>query len=164
MENIKQGDFRWEEYKTCTKCKEVQHIDMFHRDGTRRKSRCKGCRKEEAVMYWRTHPHVRERHLQKQKARRNANGKFVHEYKLKHPCMECGEADPIVLEFDHRDPKIKCFAISQGCADQRSIEPLKAEMDKCDVLCANCHRRKTAKQLGYYSYRVIHGNKAEMVE
>ena len=63
-------------------------------------------------------------------------------------CTDCGEKDPVVLEFDHRDPKDKKFTIGTHKGIKRPIEDFIAELDKCDVVCANCHRRRTAKQFG----------------
>lgn len=63
-----------------------------------------------------------------------------------HPCSDCGETDPMVLEFDHlRD---KSFNVAKGVRD-RSWQALKAEIAKCDVVCANCHRRRTAVRAKY---------------
>ncbi|MBI1313683.1 hypothetical protein GC176_20515 [bacterium] len=69
------------------------------------------------------------------------------EHKNEHPCVDCGEDDPIVLQFDHRDPKEKSFTI--GCATSRggvSFARLQTEMDKCDIRCANCHIKKTRRE------------------
>jgi len=53
-----------------------------------------------------------------------------------HPCVDCGERDPLVLEFDHlRD---KCFGIAQGFRD-RNWQSILDEIAKCIVLCGNCH-------------------------
>ena len=65
-------------------------------------------------------------------------------------CLDCEEKDPIVLEFDHRNPKEKHFNIGEGY--NKSIEVLLAEISKCDIVCANCHRRRTAKQFNYFKY------------
>lgn len=63
-----------------------------------------------------------------------------------HPCVDCGEADPIVLEFDHlRDKK---FSISEGLQGRRWQDVLD-EIAKCEVVCANCHRRRTAERGGF---------------
>ena len=86
--------------------------------------------------------------------RRLEQRKMVWDYLTHHPCVECGESDPIVLEFDHQVPADKHLAISNLVNRAGSIKKLMAEIEKCHVLCANCHRRKTAKQFGYYAYTV----------
>ena len=62
-----------------------------------------------------------------------------------HPCADCGERDPLVLEFDHlRD---KRFNIGSALP-YRNWETILAEIEKCEVVCANCHRRRTAHRMG----------------
>lgn len=62
-----------------------------------------------------------------------------------HPCADCGGRFPIVcMDFDHRDPSTKSFTIAGALS--RSHSALLAEIAKCDVVCANCHRLRTAKQ------------------
>jgi hypothetical protein len=61
---------------------------------------------------------------------------------------DCGEKNPVVLEFDHIQDK-KCD-ISRMLANGLSIKTIKAEISKCEVRCANCHRRKTAKDYNWY--------------
>lgn len=70
----------------------------------------------------------------------------ILEYRQTHPCVDCGENDPIVLDFDHRIRKDKQFSIANATSITVSIETLRAEMAKCDIRCANCHRRKTYKE------------------
>lgn len=66
------------------------------------------------------------------------------------PCADCGECDPLVLEFDHlRD---KSFNIAQGLRNH-SWQAVLAEIEKCEVVCANCHRRRTARTLGSHARR-----------
>jgi hypothetical protein len=70
---------------------------------------------------------------------------LVH-YLESHPCVDCGETDPLVLEFDHlRD---KEFDIGHEFSSRPWHEVL-AEIEKCDVRCANCHRRRTAERGRY---------------
>lgn len=66
-----------------------------------------------------------------------------------HPCVDCGESDPIVLEFDHvRGVKTKVISLLIG--DGSSVKWIREEIAKCEVRCANCHRRKTAKDWNWY--------------
>lgn len=74
---------------------------------------------------------------------------WILTYLLDHPCVDCGESDPVVLDFDHvRDVKFK--NISRLLKDG-PMSVLQDEVLKCDVRCANCHRRKTAKDQNWYS-------------
>lgn len=99
--------------------------------------------------YYRNNP-KRQADIRRYKAEAVArNKKFVDDYLKTHPCVKCGEQDIIVLEFDHRNSAEKDRSVSKMATVGVSVEKLKAEMDKCDVLCANCHRRKTFLQFGW---------------
>jgi hypothetical protein len=71
---------------------------------------------------------------------------FLVAFLMEHPCMDCGEPDPLVLEFDHLEDKE--FGIAKGLRD-RNWQSVLDEMAKCDVVCANCHRRRTARRGGF---------------
>jgi hypothetical protein len=58
--------------------------------------------------------------------------------------MGCGEADPVVLEFNHLDPATKSANLSDIIANGVSTAYLRTEIAKCEVLYANCHQRRTA--------------------
>jgi L-lysine 2,3-aminomutase len=62
------------------------------------------------------------------------------------PCVDCGESDPLVLEFDHLEEK--SFNIAKGLRSH-SWEAILDEIGKCEVVCANCHRRRTALRGGF---------------
>lgn len=72
--------------------------------------------------------------------------KWLYDYLCIHPCVCCGEADPVVLEFDHLGKKNFTIGMNRGV----SFQKIKDEVALCQVLCANCHRRKTAKQFNWY--------------
>ena len=63
-------------------------------------------------------------------------------------CVDCGISDVRVLEFDHLDPSVKEYNISQIIEGPE--DKLQKELNKCDIVCANCHRIRTAKQFNYY--------------
>jgi 5-methylcytosine-specific restriction endonuclease McrA len=81
------------------------------------------------------------------KARRDRNNAMLRALKSALGCKDCGEKDPLVLEFDHQDPKTKKFNI--GMRVHGSIAKLMDEIAKCDVRCANCHRRRTFRESHY---------------
>ena len=69
---------------------------------------------------------------------------WVREYLASNPCVDCGEADPLVLEFDHRDPASKMGNIADIiCRAGWGKKRLQVEIEKCDVRCCNCHRKRT---------------------
>lgn len=80
--------------------------------------------------------------------RRLQEGRELIKEHLAKGCMDCNEKDPIVLEFDHIDPASKEADISKLLGSHKSIERLRREIAKCEVVCANCHRRRTAKVFG----------------
>jgi hypothetical protein len=57
-------------------------------------------------------------------------------------CVDCGEKDLRVLDFDHVRGT-KTFNIGRGKNGSKTIRAIYAEIDKCEVRCANCHRRIT---------------------
>ncbi len=65
-------------------------------------------------------------------------------------CIDCGETDPIVLDFDHKDPALKFKSISSMLSGHYSWKTILSEIEKCDIRCANCHRRKTYFQLNSF--------------
>lgn len=73
------------------------------------------------------------------------NKNFIKEFLLKNPCVDCGESDIVVLEFDHIGTN-KVDNISTGSANGWSLGKLIMEIEKCVVRCANCHRRITYKR------------------
>lgn len=84
---------------------------------------------------------------------RRANRALVNEYLEANPCIDCGETDPVVLEFDHRDRLAKIMPVAALIAQGYSWQSIKDEIDKCDVRCANCHRRRTSVQMNWYAAR-----------
>lgn len=69
------------------------------------------------------------------------NQRFIDAYKSFFGCRKCGEGDPIVLDLHHRIPGEKDFTVS-GVRFIASLLTLARELEKCDALCANCHRRE----------------------
>lgn len=75
---------------------------------------------------------------------------WLVEYLTEHPCIDCGNDDPRVLEFDHRESTAKRMAVSVLARSGYSLPTVQAEVAKCDVRCANCHRIRTHLQRGWW--------------
>ena len=73
---------------------------------------------------------------------KNRNRQIVTDYLSTHPCVDCGITDIRVLQFDHvRGTKIN--SVSVGVRDSWAVEKLQAEIEKCEIRCANCHKIMT---------------------
>lgn len=79
---------------------------------------------------------------------RDENRVLLFQYLVAHPCVDCGERDVLVLEFDHRDPRSKTHDVGY-LAVRKPWKFVLAEIAKCDVRCANCHRKRTAAQFNW---------------
>ena len=72
--------------------------------------------------------------------------KYVNELKTSTPCMDCGiKYPPFVMEFDHRGGEVKLNNVSE-LTRYGSRKRIDAEIAKCDLVCANCHRVRTYKR------------------
>lgn len=69
---------------------------------------------------------------------------WITAYFANNPCVDCGEADRDVLEFDHRNPALKKGSVCEMA--HRCVSRAEVEAAKCDVRCANCHRRRHARE------------------
>jgi len=95
---------------------------------------CPKCHNAEAKEYYKKHPKSINESLRN---RRNRGRIYLNKHKEK-PCADCGiQYPPYVMDFDHVRGK-KAFQLSIRI--HYSIERLRKEIEKCDVVCANCHR------------------------
>ena len=132
-------------YLRCCRCGSRKPAGEF---AWRRKAKgqrdtfCRPCR----AAYKREHylankqRYIDQARVQKQRLARERT-QYLVDYFATHPCVDCGETDPLVLEFDHlRD---KRFNIGSALPYRNWMSVL-AEIEKCEVVCANCHRRRTS--------------------
>jgi hypothetical protein len=125
----------------CGRCRRVLPESSFSRHPKGRQWWCKECFRE----YFRQRgDHHRRQSATSRRKRQAIARRFIREHLRTHPCVECGEADPTVLEFDHLREKLK--EISLLAAGGASVKALKREIAKCEVVCCNCHRRRTARR------------------
>jgi hypothetical protein len=72
---------------------------------------------------------------------------FAEAYLAAHPCVDCGEGDRDVLDFDHVEGKASLVSALVAWGAPR--ERIESEIARCEVRCANCHRRVTARRAGW---------------
>lgn len=84
---------------------------------------------------------------------RQRNTAFVLDYLKTHPCVDCGESDPVVLEFDHVGAKDR--AVSQLKWSGATATRIMTEISNCEVRCVNCHMKRTASQFGWRKARDV---------
>lgn len=125
--------------------------EFFVRDkrSGRLHAQCKQCYSINRTTYSAEH-YKKYGHLYRDRARKR-RAKIKQELQVKllehltgKSCVICSENDPRVLDFDHINPKDKAFGISRAITTAVRWELIQIEMEKCQILCANCHRKKTA--------------------
>jgi len=146
----------------CKKCEIDKSEDDFYfrnKKLNKRRTDCKVCC-EQGRNSKEHYEKYKEEYATRNKARKDRllteNTEKLLEYLKYHPCVDCGESDPVVLEFDHLKREDKEYQISAMMRDYTWGQIL-GEITKCEVRCANCHKRRTAKQFGWYKLKIIEG-------
>lgn len=135
--------------KKCCMCKQELSVTLFKSNKLRSdglQSQCKNCHKK----YRRQH-YLKNKQKYIEKAAR-INELFLQwwfEYKSKLKCSRCPENHPACLDFHHVNPKEKEFTIGSIVGDGNKSKLLK-EIEKCIVLCSNCHRKEHWNNKRYY--------------
>jgi hypothetical protein len=134
-----------ERLRWCSRCSRRRPESSFNRFGSGRQWWCRDCFKAYYAER-RAHHRRRNKALKTERVREAQN--FVLAFLRAHRCVDCEETDPVVLEFDHLGPKRAEISTLVRRGVLESV--LVAEMVRCEVVCANCHRRRTAKRQGWW--------------
>lgn len=139
--------------KICNHChqeKDEEEFNWRYKALGERSRACRECRVEFNRRYYQGT--FQEKHLEQVKERkkvvRDRARAFVIDYLQQHPCESCGEPDVRVLEFHHVGEKD--MAVVDMIRGGYSVERIAAEISKCKVLCANCHRKLTVEERGWF--------------
>jgi len=134
------------ETRRCGRCRETLPVSAFNRAGVGRQHWCRACFRDYFAARG-------DRHRNAVKAgrarRRDAARRHLRAFLEANSCADCGEDELLVLELDHH-PGAKRASISVLVNDGPSIAKLEKELERCDVVCVNCHRRRTARRGGWY--------------
>src|SRR6476661_7663524 len=122
--------------RVCARCHEAKLLSDFPIKNAARgtyRSYCRPCCREYGKEHYRRNIVA---YMARSKVRgpidRKRNREFIAQYLSTHPCGDCGEADAVVLEFDHRDPNTKRAEVGR-LINTSTVAIVQAEIDKCDV-------------------------------
>ncbi len=133
--------------RVCSRCGKRKLDKNFNFKNKLKKIRQYHC-KECSRLYVRQHYEKNKRYYLQKAYKRNQKNRYeirryVWNYLCNHSCVDCGERDPNVLEFDHIGTK---SAMISEMHRNYTLKKVIQEISKCQVRCANCHRRKTARE------------------
>lgn len=122
--------------KTCSKCKEKKELNNFYKNSFKKDGHqdlCIECKKNQDKKHWDKHKIKWNKHyLKVQKERLE----YFNAFKEAEKCKKCNENRYWLLDFHHIDPKLKTNLVK----NMGSLKTAKTEIEKCIVLCSNCHR------------------------
>jgi len=126
--------------KVCGSCKQEKPLADFNRKGAAYQNKCRPCQKEWYQRYYQESPKEKDRLTKRTAAIQQENRKSLKELKESKPCMDCGNYFPYyVMDFDHQ--RDKRFQIANMLSFSWSL--IEKEIEKCELVCANCHRIRT---------------------
>lgn len=138
-------------YIVCTKCSIKQPVNNFGPNKTRPQgiqSYCRSCMRKATLKSYEKH---KGRYFIRAKERDAAMDALILTYKSK-PCRDCGKTyPPYVMDFDHVDPKNKEYGVCHMRRKRMAFSKIVEEIEKCELVCANCHRERTEKRSPYPS-------------
>ncbi len=134
--------------RKCIRCKRRRPEDQFaikHRKSGRiyRKSYCRPCWNAYLVERRKRDPEARKKHNAAVQRRKRELAEEVQHYKTEHPCVDCGyHWNPWQMQFDHPPGVTKVGDVAQ-LVYGGSPTKLWEEIEKCELVCANCHADRT---------------------
>lgn len=131
--------------KTCRMCGEIRAVTEFnfkYRSEGIRHSYCRECGKTFTRSHYRRNKHL---YLAKNARAYARHRELIRQVKSR-PCADCGVQYPFyVMDFDHREGELKEFELNSVA--RTPVKAILREIEKCDVVCANCHRERTYQRL-----------------
>jgi len=125
--------------KKCCICNEEKKLTEFRKDKCQTKGYqhlCKVCARARSNAHYQKY---KETILTRNKKRAEKVLQYIREYKQNNACTVCGEKEIVCLDFHHLDPSQKNFQLSSVYT--QSIETVKCEIEKCILVCKNCHAK-----------------------
>lgn len=135
------------ESKYCSRCNRVKNIEDFNwakKSLKLKQNYCKICtRKAHNKSYTKHRIKMIKKVTQRTRRIMPYKRKQLFEYLKTHPCVDCGETDILVLQFDH--VRGKKYGIVAMLHTGHSWKDILKEINKCEIRCCNCHFRRHHK-------------------
>lgn len=133
--------------KKCTICKIEKNVKEFNKNKCKKdglNTLCRECSKKRSNKYYKDNPtkHKANVYTRNKRVYQELYSK-IYDILCNSSCVDCGNKDIRVLEFDHKPEYTKTSNISSMVRKQASWESILKEMEKCDVVCCNCHSIRT---------------------
>ena len=126
--------------KHCNKCNTTKEDGEFNkkaRNYDKLQSVCRDCNSKISKAWYDKN---KRQKIFATRTRKQETALWLREFKSNLCCIRCGESRPACLDFHHKNPKEKDKPVSQMVNAGMSRAKMIQEIEKCDVLCANCHR------------------------
>jgi hypothetical protein len=135
--------------KTCRVCKKQKDISHFSPSAKNRhgvKTICRPCETEYQKSRLKSNPEYAKNQMRNTEKRRFMIRDMIRDAKNV-PCIDCKVSYPwMVMDFDHRPGETKVAEVSK-LATSASVQKIRDEIAKCDVVCSNCHRLRTFQRI-----------------
>ena len=127
--------------RKCGRCLQELPTSAFARRGNSHQSYCRSCQKEYDAAWYRAN---RARRQAKVREDRYAQAAWLDSLKEGKPCADCGRTyPPYVMEWDHLPGGVKNLVLADVRRAAHSRKRILAELENCELVCANCHRERT---------------------
>lgn len=144
--------------KKCSICKVTKSIQEFNKHARKKdglQPQCKKCSRNQSKKYYKTHTEEHRKNIATRRVEKyNAFKSWIETIKLEYGCSLCGEKEPVCLDFHHLFNKQ--IEISTLASRQWSWDRVEAEIEKCVVVCANCHRKIHGGLIKVNTDRICH--------
>lgn len=125
--------------RECPKCGPKDESCFNKKTGDRLQSLCRECSNKTSADHYQNN---KDLYKLRKRTHREIVRNYINDFKKDKPCADCGIVYPLcVMEFDHQ--RDKRFEIAVAATRGYSLESVKAEIEKCELVCANCHRIRT---------------------
>ena len=151
-----------DEGKVCVTCHVWRPREAFNRRAAAKDGLQARCRPCSQAWYQANKAEHTARTARRKRETREEYHRRLCAYVEDHPCVDCGERDVVVLEFDHRDAGTKVREVAKMVNLLAPWGAVLTEIAKCEVCCANCHRRRTAARGDQRRHRHEQARQAEL--